>query len=228
MRDVRRVECAKTRVELLVCARANCLHSDATTRFFVRCRYGPGKWRLIQRDPVLNKILHTRSNVDLKDKWRNLYPSGLERSGTPTPREQVVNEEQAPVASTSGKATQSGNSGQRLKKRRVDDSAGASAVDVESDYQFDPSNLATNEAVGEAQRATREAQEAADALQRALKQVEQFEREAWEAEKLASELITEAVRQKNAAEAGDVVEILGAAATEDVDDLDGPDSIGLQ
>ena len=55
-----------------------------------------------------------------------------------------------------------------------------------------------------------------------------FEREAWEAEKLASELITEAVRQKNAAEAGDVVEILGAAATEDVDDLDGPDSIGLQ
>ena len=132
------------------------------------------------------------------------------------------------MASTSGKATQSANSGQRLKKRRVDDSAGVSAVDVESDYQFDPSNLATNEAVGEAQRATREAQEAADALQRALKQVEQFEREAWEAEKLASELITEAVRQKNAAEAGDVVEILGAAAAEDVDDLDGPESIGLQ
>lgn len=132
------------------------------------------------------------------------------------------------MASTSGKATQSANSGQRLKKRRVDDSAGVSAVDVESDYQFDPSNLATNEAVGEAQRATREAQEAADTLQRAMKQVEQFEREAWEAEKLASELITEAVRQKNAAEAGDVVEILGAAAAEDVDDLDGPESIGLQ
>lgn len=132
------------------------------------------------------------------------------------------------MASTSGKVTQSANSGQRLKKRRVDDSAGVSAVDVESDYQFDPSNLATNEAVGAAQRATREAQEAADALQRAMKQVEQFEREAWEAEKLASELITEAVRQKNAAEAGDVVEILGAAAAEDVDDLDGPESIGLQ
>ena len=104
----------------------------------------------------------------------------------------------------------------------MDDSAGASALDLESDYQFDPSNVATNEAVGEAQRATREAQEAADALQRAMKQVEQFEREAWEAEKLASELITEAVRQKTAADAGDVTEILGDAADAAVDDLDGP------
>lgn len=29
-------------------------------------KYGSGKWRLIQKDPQLSKILHQRSNVDLK------------------------------------------------------------------------------------------------------------------------------------------------------------------
>jgi len=174
-------------------------------------RYGMGKWRLIQQDSVLNKILHTRSNVDLKDKWRNMYPTGLERSGTPTP-----SVERAAPASTSGKAAPSGTSGHRLKKRRVDDASGG-AMDAESEYQFDPSYVATNEAVGEAQRATRDAQAAADTLERAVKQAEQFEREAWEAEKLASELITEALRQKSAAEAGDVTEILGSDASDAVD-----------
>ncbi|ACO63271.1 predicted protein [Micromonas commoda] len=37
-------------------------------------KYGAGKWRFIQKDPVLGKILNQRSNVDLKDKWRNMYP----------------------------------------------------------------------------------------------------------------------------------------------------------
>jgi myb proto-oncogene protein len=29
-------------------------------------KYGAGKWRFIQKDPVLGKILNQRSNVDLK------------------------------------------------------------------------------------------------------------------------------------------------------------------
>ena len=29
-------------------------------------KYGPGKWRLIQKDDVLGKTLNLRSNVDLK------------------------------------------------------------------------------------------------------------------------------------------------------------------
>lgn len=37
-------------------------------------KYGPGKWRLIQRDPEYGPALTQRSNVDLKDKWRNLHP----------------------------------------------------------------------------------------------------------------------------------------------------------
>lgn len=36
------------------------------------CRYEAGKWRHIQKDNELGPILKNRSNVDLKDKWRNL------------------------------------------------------------------------------------------------------------------------------------------------------------
>ncbi|EIE25382.1 hypothetical protein COCSUDRAFT_61601 [Coccomyxa subellipsoidea C-169] len=35
-------------------------------------RFGVGKWRLIQKDEILGPQLINRSNVDLKDKWRNL------------------------------------------------------------------------------------------------------------------------------------------------------------
>ncbi|EFJ09838.1 hypothetical protein SELMODRAFT_49296, partial [Selaginella moellendorffii] len=38
-------------------------------------KYGPGKWRAIQRDPKFGPALVARSNVDLKDKWRNLSVS---------------------------------------------------------------------------------------------------------------------------------------------------------
>lgn len=35
-------------------------------------KYGKGKWRAIQKDPELGPVLANRSNIDLKDKWRNL------------------------------------------------------------------------------------------------------------------------------------------------------------
>ncbi|EFJ10871.1 hypothetical protein SELMODRAFT_426759 [Selaginella moellendorffii] len=35
-------------------------------------KYGAGKWRAIQKDPKFGPVLKSRSNVDLKDKWRNL------------------------------------------------------------------------------------------------------------------------------------------------------------
>eukprot|EP00252_Welwitschia_mirabilis_P005274 TRINITY_DN15788_c0_g1_i1.p1 TRINITY_DN15788_c0_g1~~TRINITY_DN15788_c0_g1_i1.p1 ORF type:complete len:306 (-),score=70.80 TRINITY_DN15788_c0_g1_i1:313-1230(-) len=34
--------------------------------------YGPGKWSAILKDTELSQILASRSNVDLKDKWRNI------------------------------------------------------------------------------------------------------------------------------------------------------------
>ncbi|KAE8671439.1 hypothetical protein F3Y22_tig00111952pilonHSYRG00040 [Hibiscus syriacus] len=35
-------------------------------------QYGKGNWKLIQRDPELSPFLFARSNIDLKDNWRNL------------------------------------------------------------------------------------------------------------------------------------------------------------
>lgn len=35
-------------------------------------KYGVGKWRAIQKDPKFGPLLTQRSNVDLKDKWRNM------------------------------------------------------------------------------------------------------------------------------------------------------------
>ncbi|XP_073007074.1 single myb histone 5-like [Typha latifolia] len=35
-------------------------------------KHGAGKWRTILKDPEFSRILHLRSNVDLKDKWRNM------------------------------------------------------------------------------------------------------------------------------------------------------------
>ncbi|CAL0309206.1 unnamed protein product [Lupinus luteus] len=35
-------------------------------------KHGVGKWRTILKDPEFSAVLYLRSNVDLKDKWRNL------------------------------------------------------------------------------------------------------------------------------------------------------------
>ncbi|CAA7056613.1 unnamed protein product [Microthlaspi erraticum] len=35
-------------------------------------KHGPGKWKNILRDPDFAEQLQNRSNIDLKDKWRNL------------------------------------------------------------------------------------------------------------------------------------------------------------
>ncbi|KAI4379824.1 hypothetical protein MLD38_006070 [Melastoma candidum] len=39
-------------------------------------KHGTGKWKDIQRDPEFNKFLFSRSNIDLKDKWRNMFGGG--------------------------------------------------------------------------------------------------------------------------------------------------------
>ncbi|GLT55981.1 hypothetical protein SLA2020_290580 [Shorea laevis] len=38
-------------------------------------KHGPGKWKNILRDPEFAPFLTQRSNIDLKDKWRNLSVS---------------------------------------------------------------------------------------------------------------------------------------------------------
>ena len=48
------------------------LTMNKNLRKLLTCRYEAGKWRHIQKDNELGPILKNRSNVDLKDKWRNL------------------------------------------------------------------------------------------------------------------------------------------------------------
>ncbi|KAL3535583.1 hypothetical protein ACH5RR_004044 [Cinchona calisaya] len=38
-------------------------------------KHGTGKWKNIQTDPEFSHLLFSRSNIDLKDKWRNLTVS---------------------------------------------------------------------------------------------------------------------------------------------------------
>ncbi|CAH2043259.1 unnamed protein product [Thlaspi arvense] len=40
-------------------------------------KHGTGKWRTILSDPEFNLVLKSRSNVDLKDKWRNISVTAL-------------------------------------------------------------------------------------------------------------------------------------------------------
>ncbi|KAL5064103.1 hypothetical protein RYX36_025840 [Vicia faba] len=40
-------------------------------------KHGSGKWRTILTDPEFCTILRTRSNVDLKDKWRNINVTAI-------------------------------------------------------------------------------------------------------------------------------------------------------
>ncbi|CAI9786270.1 unnamed protein product [Fraxinus pennsylvanica] len=42
-------------------------------------KHGPGKWRTILKDPEFSGVLCSRSNLDLKDKWRNIR--GFEERG---------------------------------------------------------------------------------------------------------------------------------------------------
>lgn len=51
-------------------------------------KHGVGKWRTIQKDPEFSHCLATRSNIDLKDKWRNMivFFGGPSREKSRTPK----------------------------------------------------------------------------------------------------------------------------------------------
>ncbi|KAF5746879.1 putative Homeodomain-like/winged-helix DNA-binding family protein [Tripterygium wilfordii] len=60
-------------------------------------KHGPGKWKNIIRDPEFASILTHRSNIDLKDKWRNLSVSAGQCSKD---KERVLKALSAPHSST--------------------------------------------------------------------------------------------------------------------------------
>ncbi|XP_047946293.1 telomere repeat-binding factor 4-like [Salvia hispanica] len=76
-------------------------------------KHGAGKWKNIQRDPEFNHLLFARSNIDLKDKWRNLsVASGQGLRDKPKAAKGKANPAEAPAAplpaaQTSGSAAPS-------------------------------------------------------------------------------------------------------------------------
>ncbi|QCE02225.1 myb proto-oncogene protein [Vigna unguiculata] len=49
-------------------------------------KHGPGKWKNILKDPQFAPFLTSRSNIDLKDKWRNLSVSNGSQGSKDKPR----------------------------------------------------------------------------------------------------------------------------------------------
>lgn len=62
-------------------------------------KYGAGKWQTILKDPQFALCLASRSNVDLKDKWRNLMSVNAGGQGSKTPRAKSITA--APISSAS-------------------------------------------------------------------------------------------------------------------------------
>ncbi|KAI3967647.1 hypothetical protein MKW92_040380 [Papaver armeniacum] len=46
-------------------------------------KHGTGKWKNIQKDPEFSHVLAARSNIDLKDKWRNMCVSATGEGSRP-------------------------------------------------------------------------------------------------------------------------------------------------
>ncbi|BFG39685.1 hypothetical protein CerSpe_259590 [Prunus speciosa] len=75
-------------------------------------KHGTGKWKDIQKDPEFNPFLSSRSNIDLKDKWRNMTVSGMnprDKSRAPKAKANV----DVPAASVSISQTSAAASAKR-------------------------------------------------------------------------------------------------------------------
>ncbi|KAJ7951568.1 Telomere repeat-binding factor like [Quillaja saponaria] len=59
-------------------------------------KHGPGKWKNILKDPEFAPLLTHRSNIDLKDKWRNLSVS----TAAPGSKEKIKNIKIKAIAAT--------------------------------------------------------------------------------------------------------------------------------
>jgi len=161
-------------------------------------KHGPGKWRTIQKDPELGDILRARSNVDLKDKWRNLRESGAldaaDATGGAEEEREASDREHA-------------EGGGKRRRRDGDEAETSNAKGKENAM-----DAVTNALFNETQRVKREASAAEAAASAAEAHAARCEREAWEAEKLARELIDEAQRQKVGIPVEGTVDVADVAA----------------
>ncbi|KAH7565518.1 hypothetical protein JRO89_XS09G0222100 [Xanthoceras sorbifolium] len=67
-------------------------------------KHGPGKWKNILKDPEFAPFLTQRSNIDLKDKWRNLSVSTAQQGSKDKSRVSKVKTAVAGLLSTPNSA----------------------------------------------------------------------------------------------------------------------------
>ncbi|KAJ8750948.1 hypothetical protein K2173_016129 [Erythroxylum novogranatense] len=67
-------------------------------------KHGAGKWKNIQKDPEFNPFLFSRSNIDLKDKWRNMSISAGEKARPSKPKPVFADASAPAPANTSSDA----------------------------------------------------------------------------------------------------------------------------
>ncbi|XP_047152042.1 telomere repeat-binding factor 4-like isoform X1 [Vigna umbellata] len=68
-------------------------------------KHGPGKWKNILKDPQFAPFLTSRSNIDLKDKWRNLSVSNGSQGSKDKPRVPKLKALPPPPSSTTSTTT---------------------------------------------------------------------------------------------------------------------------
>ncbi|KAL5572439.1 hypothetical protein UlMin_022036 [Ulmus minor] len=90
-------------------------------------KHGTGKWKDIQRDPEFNPFLVNRSNIDLKDKWRNMSVSANgqgPREKSRTPKAKANPDTPATPSSTPMTSTASPGARDSAAASNADDSKG--------------------------------------------------------------------------------------------------------
>ncbi|WVZ24429.1 hypothetical protein V8G54_002973 [Vigna mungo] len=84
-------------------------------------KHGPGKWKNILKDPQFAPFLTSRSNIDLKDKWRNLSVSNCSQGSKDKPRVPKLKAPPPPsTAATSSTATAPQNAPPALQNARTE------------------------------------------------------------------------------------------------------------
>ncbi|XP_076904159.1 telomere repeat-binding factor 1-like [Bidens hawaiensis] len=82
-------------------------------------KHGAGKWRTILKDPEFSSVLYLRSNVDLKDKWRNMSVmangwGSREKARLAMKRAQHASKDDNPLALTGDQSDEDSGDGRQL------------------------------------------------------------------------------------------------------------------
>jgi len=176
-------------------------------------KHGAGKWRNILKDPEFDTSLRNRSNIDLKDKWRNL--TGTTTSGSRKKKENIVHTQYLSppkvennnqdssgmsrldhgIASTSTKIREeTRNDSPKATERNDDVNLLAEYKNIDEEIFDMMKGLTYQQALEEAAKAMKEAEAAMTKAEEATNEAEAAEAEAEDARLFAKAEIKKALK----------------------------------